>query len=309
MLKLRHKSEIAVWAIDPFEGKLRPHRFEVRNLLAWTKATGGKIQPVYVLKLDLSNLTSTEQIEVKACKINEMEAAIGNYLQEIGCTETLAPRVLVISEGSVESMVERLVKYSDDVAAEMIIVSSRGRKGFDRFVFGSFAETLLLKSRRPIYFLTHQNGTSLAERGNKVLFATDFSKNSELAFRVLIKQAKASNSEIILYYAITLPPSLIIAPDDFCNQQELAAKSDAQNWINEANSQGVKVNLIIQYVGIPSNVAQSIIDLAKQKSARFVAMASSSGKMESLVFGSVAREVFKKNLFPVWTCGPHTIAS
>lgn len=309
MLKFRHKSEIAVWAIDPFEGKLKPHRFEVRNLLAWTKATGGKIQPVYVLKLDLSNLTSTEQVEVKANKINEMEAAIGNYLQEIGCTETLAPRVLVIPDGSVESMVESLVKYSDDVAAEMIIVSSRGRKGFDRFVFGSFAETLLLKSTRPLYFLTHQLGTLMAERGNKVLFATDFSKNSESVFKVFLKQAKASNSEIILYYAITLPPSLIIAPDDFCNHEEESAKSEAQEWMKKANSEGIKVSLVLQYVGGPANVAQSIIDVAKEKAARFVAMASSSGKMESFIFGSVAREVFRANLFPVWTCGSHTIAS
>jgi len=218
MLKWKPKSQIAIWAIDPFEGKLRPHRFEVRNLLAWTKATGVKIQPVYILKLELSRLTSTEQVEVRASKIDEMESAIGDYLQEIGCTDTLAPRVLVVSEGAVENMVESLINYSDESDAKMIIVSSRGRKGFDRFIFGSFAETLLLKSTKPLYFLTHQIGTLLAER-NKVLFATDFSKNSESAFKVLLEQAKSSSSEIILYCAIALPSSLIIAPDDFYSQE------------------------------------------------------------------------------------------
>ncbi len=294
MLKRQGNLNTVIWAIDPFEGKLKPHPFEVRSLQSWVNENGVQIQPVYMV--DQNHLT----VE----KINSLEKAVENYLQDLGFKGNLKPEILMTADSSTEALTKRLTFYSKEIGANMIIVSSRGRKGFDRFILGSFAESLMLHSECPLYFLTHQNGTPTEQRMNKVLFSTDFSKHSEQAFDTLLEHVKFLNSEVIIYNAISLPSSSTIIPDDYCSMQEEEAKKLAEKFLEKTKPLGLKSKFVIEYVGAFPNIAPSIVDIAKRESVRFVGMASNSGRVGAIFFGSVAREVFRSNLFPVWICGP-----
>ncbi len=297
MLREPSGSHIVVWAVDPFEGKIRPHPFEVRNLMTWIGAMKAQIQPVYILNLPPSDQVCNSASEMALLQTTNMEKATKNYLHEIGCKSALEPKVLFTHDAPVGSSVEKLVQYADEIGAETIIVSSRGRKGVDRFIFGSFAETLLLQSDKPLYFLTHQNGTPKEERENRILFPTDFSSHSQRVFEKFLRQAKRSGAEIVLYHGL---------PAESAQEIVDTANKEGSKWIRRAQGLNVGAAFFLQELEPSAVMASAIIAAAQKVSARLIAMSSSSGRTASILFGSVANDVFRTNLFPVWICGPGT---
>ena len=279
-----------IWAVDPFEGKLRPDTSEVESWMMWAVNAGIRVQPVYILALPPPPDSNGGKPQYNTQETANVDNAIRNYLREINCRNSLAPEVLVSYDSHSGAAVERLLRYASQIEATAILVSSRGRKGVDRFIFGSFAENLLFQSPLPIIFLTHNHVPILQSTQNKILFPTDFSTHSEKAFVKVLLIAKQCNAKVVLYHGVTNPIS--------------SANDEFLKWINLAKAAGVDTDTIVENVGQSSNVALSIIEVAKKQAVRFIAMASSSGKLESVFLGSVAREVFRTNLFSIMTYGP-----
>jgi nucleotide-binding universal stress UspA family protein len=308
MTKENRKPPTIVWAIDPFEGKAKPHPLEVENWMRWITETGAQLQPVYVLNLSTPSHTGGEQIQYDIHERARVDKAVRDYLQEVGCHSSLAPVVLSIHDLSSIAIVERVIQYSLQLGAKALIVSSRGRKGFDRFILGSIAENLLFQSPLPIIYLTHQHPPISPVTQNTVLLPTDFSAHSQKVFENFLPAAKQGGEEILLYHAVGLPVSGLgenaMISDNYFSDQEKWAKVELEKWIELAKSKGVTAHSNVEYVGISGNTASAIIEMAKKASVRFIVLASSSGKIGSVFFGSVARELFRANLFSIMAYGP-----
>jgi nucleotide-binding universal stress UspA family protein len=201
----------------------------------------------------------------------------------------------------------------------MIVVSSHGRSGLERIALGSFAENLLCDSERPVLFLTHAPA-KVAGAIQRVLFPTDLSEKSRIAFQQFLPQAKALQAELVLFYAVALPNVALSPgglygaadvgiPEDYFPNMESWAKKEGSRWAEEARAYGVTGHVVITDEGVSSQVAKAILRVAHKEQVQLIAMASLSGAFSSFVAGSVAREVFRTQEYPVWIWGPKAEAS
>jgi nucleotide-binding universal stress UspA family protein len=302
-----------VWAIDPFEKETRPDRTMVQSLLNWARSTGLEIQPVHVLALSRESLSEDTDETMTDRNISAAEKVCESYLRELGVTNARPARIRLSKSASQRDAVKSLLSFADDFHADLIVVSSHGRSGVRRLVMGSFAENLLLHSNHPILFLTHSDheAKNLAKL-QRAIFATDFSDQSRKAFLCFLPKAKRLQLELVLFHSVHLSSSALVTgmgavdviPEDYFPDQVQWAQHQADHWKHVADSYGVPTQAVVRDEGVSSHVGETILAAAKKENAGLIVMASVSGALSSFVLGSVAREVFRANQYPVWVYGP-----
>lgn len=290
-----------VWAVDPFETDLTIDPKSVQELNAWAVAQDVTIEPVYIF---------TPFSEVETLAAGDIAAKMDRLFSAAGL-KTAPAKVILNSEYLTISAVNKLVEHAEKTRADMIVVSSHGRRGLPRMLFGSFAEALLLVSPFPVLFM-NQKAMDRKVRFQRVLWATDFSQDSERAFDVFQSQFKKLCSDIVLFHDISLQFELRSAfsefdpgvplREDLIRRQAEWAHGQANHWMEAAVENGYRAESMLE-AGY-SKIATEIMSVAMQKEAGLVVMVSRSNAFEAVLFGSHAREVFRKNEVPVLVYGP-----
>lgn len=310
-----NKKETVVWAIDPFEKETRPAPSLVSKLLKWAQSSDLQIQPVYILSLQLGE--SADFLEgMGLSPVPAAEKVSESYLQDLGVTGVLPVKVIFAGAPSRKTEVDALLDFAEKHRSPCIVVSSHGRSGVGRLMLGSFAETLLARSSCPIFFLTHLKPEGKDEKEIKrVLFSTDFSDSSRKAFQLFLSQAKRFHFDLTLFHSVSLPASVmgsgygeqVVLPEDYFTQQLKWAQIEGEQWAKLAESYGVHTRFIVKDEGVGAKTGKTILTVAQEQGAGLIAMASKSGTISSFVMGSVARDVFRSNSYPVWICGPRVL--
>jgi nucleotide-binding universal stress UspA family protein len=79
----------------------------------------------------------------------ELMSALGRHLEE-RLSRASAVGVSVVAHVGVGSPASVIAELSRQVAADVIVVATRGRRGLSRLLFGSVAEALVHKARCPV---------------------------------------------------------------------------------------------------------------------------------------------------------------
>lgn len=309
---MKPSREVVVWAIDPFEASTRPSNEMVARLAKWVRMADVDVQPVYVLALPNDD-TEFDMIEENVNSYaDSARRAAKQYLRDLGIHDAvLQPKIVISGKSSRLHEVKRLLEYIDAVNAPWVIVSSHGRTGINRLFFGSFAENLVHHSTRPVLFLTHLSKEAPEKLGQRtVLFPTDFSEGSVLAFNDFLKSARRLGCELVLYHTVIMPPVASpgwapqALPGSYFFEQEKWARHEAAEMLRAARARRIEARLVIRDETYATQVGESILDCARKENAQMIVMSSKSGALESLVVGSTARDVFRANRYPVWVYGP-----
>jgi nucleotide-binding universal stress UspA family protein len=209
-----------------------------------------------------------------------------------------------------------MIEFADQQKSACFVVASNGRSGVQRFILGSFAESLLAHSKQPVLFLNQSNPDDVRDRTlNHALFATDFSDVSKIVFEHFLLQAQRSALEITLFHAVSLPmlayaggdvgPNMV--PEDFFSTQMKWAADKGAEWLELAKKAGVPANFMLKYEGLAPEMAKVVLAAADEAKAGFIVMASKKTTATSFALGGFSREVFRSRSYPVWMYGPEAI--
>ena len=177
--------------------------------------------------------------------------------------------------------------------------------GSDRHVFSSMANELIHNAKKPTYIFKSSDGKSAEEYGHyklsgavadHVLFATDFSKNSEVAFNYLIEMIPLVKNKV----------SIIHVQDEYRISPYLDDKIEEFNRIDSERLEGMKkvlidkgcpcVEVVLKY-GSPSS---EILKSVKELSAQMVVMGSQGrGFVTEFFLGSVSHNIARQSPVPV----------
>lgn len=290
-----------VWAVDPFEKEISPDGATLQRLFKDFQNTGAQIKPAYVF----SPLT-----EIESLASEKITLMIKNYCLKIGL-ECESPQILIDQQSSVLGSVMALNNYIKETATDLVLVSSHGRRGLGRFFLGSFAESLLNNVSAPVMFL-NQRPMSQNAHLKKVVWATDFSKAAEKAFRIFLEQSKNLVDEVLIYHDLSLP----IEMARFMAGYEIGAswddkvledwaKESGQKWLDLAKAQNFKATLVTEMA--TKTLSRAILNTASKANAGAVVMMSAAGPFASVMFGSAARDVFQASEIPLWVYGAHLV--
>ncbi len=215
-----------------------------------------------------------------------------------------APEADQTAEGVVEarrrfpSAADAILLYADEIEADLIVMGTHGRTGFNRLTLGSTTERVI--RRAPCAVLT-VGPESETEAHGPVLAPLAFESASDTALETAVAVAEAEGRRVVALhvvepidipvpYLMTLPP---FDPEDLTGRVEQTMARWATTYA-ERVPVGTEVRL--------GNAAARILDVAGEINPGLIVQASHGRRgLERWLLGSVAEAIVRKAPCPVLT--------
>jgi nucleotide-binding universal stress UspA family protein len=195
----------------------------------------------------------------------------------------------------VGSAADSILQYSIENDVDLIVMSSHGRSGINRWVYGSVAERIMSQAPCPTLII---NARQSSQEGapSKILVPLDGSGLAEQALHPALDLAQLLDAELYLL-SVTTSGELRIetaseagAFADIENGEVVKAKDYLQDLAENFDYQ--KVNCAVEIAS--GSVAEAIMDYAAENGMELIIM-SSHGRtgLKRWVYGSVAEKVLR----------------
>jgi nucleotide-binding universal stress UspA family protein len=312
-----------IWAIDPFAPQGDVQQSTLLAIKAITQRQSAYILPVYVASDPRHQIAPEQRESFNRALADEAQEEIDSWLGAVGISRLngLKPVQIIGPTGSsLREQVSELLTFAHRETADLIVASTKARKGPSRWLFGSFVETLSLFCDLPLLAVNpHWNPVKddpkkpVSQWLDRILFPTDFSEESHRAFTQLLPFAVSMKAHVTLFHKISM--GLAVMPEAAISMVSLSeeareaeidvSRQSAEQWCREARHADVRADAIIDYhLGEP--VVASILKEAR-RSPCLIAMAGQSNRLETHLLGSVTRQVLRNSTNPVWVIHPKKI--
>ena len=217
--------------------------------------------------------------------------------------------------------VDMICQRAREIDADLIVMTSHGRTGLNRFWLGSVADAVIRRSGIPVLVLRPiENATrrDATKPFSKILVPLDGSALAADALESAISLAKCSAARLVLLrvvqpvpligmeaglpYAYAAPVPDQIATEGLANEARRELADVARRLRIES---GLDVE---PFVVIASNVAQGIIDFARGQDVDAIAMSTHGRGASRLLLGSVADKVLRASGLPMLLHRPVEVA-
>jgi len=290
-----------IWPIDAFDENRQPALHMTQVLRALTSRLDVTIQPVYVMSPAKFGLLLGFWPDWQTPYRPIVEKNLSATLKEVKLEGLLPPKLISEPSQSTRAAVRTLLKFADDEDADLIAVSTHARKGLSRLFLGSFAETLLLHSRVPI--LTANPAVRPPKKFDRIFFPTDFSRASKPAFERVCILARAIHAKLTVYHRFPTVylPEAVILPESYGVYEKGAFENQrkrGEKWAQKARLLGLQADVVIDTkVGMHSD---AIVKQSKASTSQIITMSPERGPVESMLMGSITRQVVRHATCPVW---------
>lgn len=153
-----------------------------------------------------------------------------------------------LGNGAVQRFVHKgiapdcILAFAMSQAADLIVMGTHGRHGFDHFTMGSVTEKVLRKShcpvlavRKPAHDFVHPVDVEEPVQLKKILFCTDFSDHSARALTYALSLAMEYNADLTLLHVLEDVPATDDLQADLgevTRRLEELAPPEAGDWCN-----------------------------------------------------------------------------
>ena len=203
---------------------------------------------------------------------------------------------------------KEILLQAQRLAADLVVMGTHGRSGFERLLLGSVTEKVLRTSPVPVMTVpSHAPDAVPASRQvfRRILYATDFSQGSEHALRYAASLAEHAGAELVIVHVVEpfpvgQDPIVGISYDVTAYHEALkeAARTHLQRFVPETVRFGCEtVDVITKgrpYVEILREASQREADL-------IVLGVHGRTAVDRLVFGSTTEHVVRRSTCPVLT--------
>jgi nucleotide-binding universal stress UspA family protein len=202
------------------------------------------------------------------------------------------PIVPVAKTGSVA---ESIISYAQEQDIDLIVISSHGRSGISRWVYGSVAEKVLRQSCCATLIIREQVEQT-AGKFKKILVCLDGSAVAEKVLDSALSLAQCSQAEIILLRVVE-PANLLFDMETADQVQESVnalERGEAEAYLNNLMQNMPQTPGALSAHTLMGPTADTIIDFAQEKQVDLIAI-SSHGRsgISRWVYGSVAEKVMR----------------
>lgn len=194
---------------------------------------------------------------------------------------------------------EVILDYASEVAADLIVMGTHGRRGPKRWFLGSVAEGVLRSARCPVLAVREREGGQKLERIDSVLVPIDFSDRSLATVRWAKELAAAYEAKVVLLHVVDIPPVPTLYGQPIMTdlrQIETRAYEELRQLADEAGLAPSAVEVAIDS-GSP---AAAIVDFAATHDSGMIVMSAGSGQHGVLLGGTTDR-VVRRATCPVMT--------
>jgi nucleotide-binding universal stress UspA family protein len=302
--ELQSRARPLVWAVDPFEHDSTRLRPVVRAMKLWRGSSRAKVLPVAVMTpydfgwapelfpilLDGSTPPVTRHLKA--------------YLAGLGMKGLQPPKLIYEPTTSRRQGPEVVKRFAADHDAELIVVATHGRRGFQRLRMGSFAETLLALSSTPVMVINPK--VTAGKKISSIFLPMEFSDDTMHTLKYVLNWAKRFQAKIQLYHLMDSPPSAAYFyregtdPEVILRAVENArsvCRSKGATLAAGIRKQGIECEFFLESRATP--IGKAIVRNAKNLHSDLVVLTASRGPLGQAFFGGSIREVLCTALTPV----------
>jgi nucleotide-binding universal stress UspA family protein len=198
---------------------------------------------------------------------------------------------------------------------DLIVMTTHGRSGLGRWLYGSIAEAVLARSTVPVLLVRSGMPTtdlSAQDKKRRILVPLDGSPTAERALPAADKLARAIGAEILLARVVPSSPASVTHEAIRSGDTHPARPSDA--YEREAERYLQEIAWILEADGLRASTAvaddhpsDGIIAVAEHSDAAIVVMATHGRTgLGRFILGSVAHDVLRRGTRPVLLVRPTT---
>lgn len=204
---------------------------------------------------------------------------------------------LSIPVTSVTEAIRRTLQIGAAKKADAIALFTHSKKGIERFIAGSFAETMIHLSSKDLILMSPASEESHGD--GPLVFMDDFSNESKANLKKTVSMAKMMGKELIVFH---VPHLAYKSPLNADNKWVIKYRKMVDQriaWIEET-AHGQKVKVHIELGDSKSPIVESVLKSAKSQKALLIVVAAKIGRLGSLLGGSVTRQLVRKSTVPVY---------
>ncbi len=240
-----------------------------------------------------------EQVERSRTKLSAYLETVAGGLREAGMT--------VDQEVLVGSVAESINRLADEKNIDIVVYSTRGRGGFQRWLLGSVASRLIQLLTKPLLIIRPQLGSPApVPQFKKILVTLD---GSEFAERVLpfARASVSYGSEIILLSVPQIPEAHQYgAVVEEIQQLREYVEQQSQTYLEDVAASLAESGLETRVIVKGTRPAETIVQVAEEEGADVVMLATHGrGGFDRLFVGSVADRVVQYATCPVFLVPIH----
>jgi nucleotide-binding universal stress UspA family protein len=199
---------------------------------------------------------------------------------------------------------EAIVRCAAETKADLIVMGTHGRSGFDRFTLGSVTEKVLRKASCPV--LTLPPGAAAAPQAveyRQILCPTDFSQCSRDAMRLAMSMALRTRASLTVVHVVEMAEGYDSVsdtefPDTLRQRKGDEARTLLHGWVPDDPQRAIEVVEVVAF-GKPY---REILRTAAERHADLIVIGvRGRGRVDLSLFGSTTNQMVRRATCPVIT--------
>jgi nucleotide-binding universal stress UspA family protein len=209
----------------------------------------------------------------------------------------------------VESLVERgdpirhILERSEALPADLIVLGTHGRSGFERLILGSVTEKVLRKAPCPVMAVPPPAVSAGKLPYTRLLCPVDFSESSEAALRFAWSLAEEADARLTIVHVIDWQPDddLMMARFDTA-EYYAAVEQQARERLDRLVPDDARVWCKPETVTMRGKPYREILALADSKETDLIVLGvRGRNPIDLALFGSTVNQVVRRARCPVLT--------
>jgi nucleotide-binding universal stress UspA family protein len=212
------------------------------------------------------------------------------------------------------SVHDEIVAQAARVRADLIIMGTHGRGGFQRLLLGSVTEKVLRIARQPVLTVGAADNTAPRTSSFKrILCGIDFSECSLAALAYALTLAEGSDTSVTAINVIEWTPvgydPMIGPPTDLVGYR-LRAEADSRERLHKAIEKANQKNVRVEEIVASGKPRYEILRLAAEQASDLIVLGiHGRNPIDRMFFGSTAEPVVRHAECPVLTVRADVAAS
>ena len=206
------------------------------------------------------------------------------------------------------SVHKEILAQAELLSADLVVVGSHGRSGFDRLILGSVAEKLLRSSPIPIMTVPAHAPDAVPmgrDPFRAILYATDFSAGSDEALRYAGSLAQHGAAPLTLMHVVEPMPiaDVPLAGGSFdVAAYHTAREQQARARLRTTIPESVRLGCQTDDVATTGKPYVQILRVASERQIDLIVMGvHGRNALDRLVFGSTTEHIIRRATCPVLT--------
>jgi nucleotide-binding universal stress UspA family protein len=211
----------------------------------------------------------------------------------------------VVCDGSIASAI---LEQAVSMKADLLVIGTHGRSGFERFFLGSVAERVLRKAHCPVISVPKQIAAAVPAGPvlyKRILCPVDFSESSLHALQYGISMAQEADSELTILHVVShelestadIQYATGMTVGDFLKEREEALRQRLREQVAGAS----------EFCSVDSSIThgkpwREILRIAAERHSDLIVMGvQGRGAADLVLFGSTTQHVVREASCPVLT--------